>query len=133
MASSETGQSSSDSEELRIHIVLSLNARGKFKIESIYFVHVPELRRPGCGQLLLLLPHTLGAVGVSNEEFIMMHFPKDNFETEIVWLLGNYLHVAEAVAIGNGKKLRPDHLKGVLRNRLLVMKNRAVIRPNLVL
>ena len=84
-------------------------------------------------QLLLLLPHTVGAVGVSNEEFIMMQFPKDNFETEIVWLLGNYLHVAEAVAIGKGKKLRPDHLKGVLRNRLLVMKNRAVIRPNLVL
>ena len=84
-------------------------------------------------QLLLLLPHTIGAVGVSNEEFILMHFPKDLFETEAVWLLGNYLEVVETVAVGKGKNLKPDYLKGVLRNRLQAMKNRAVLRPNLIL
>ena len=70
---------------------------------------------------------------MSNEEFILMHFPKDLFETEAVWLLGNYLEVVQAVAVGKGMKLKPEYLKGVLRNRLVAMKSRAVVRPNLIL
>lgn len=84
-------------------------------------------------KLLQLLPYTVGAVGVSNEDFILMHFPKDIFETECVWLLGNFMELVEAAGVGTGKILRPEQVKGVLKNRLNMMQERSVIRPNIIL
>ena len=84
-------------------------------------------------KLLQLLPTTIGAAGISNEDFIMMHFPKDLLETECVWLLGNYMEVVETVVVGTRKNLRKDYLRGVLSDCLLVMRERAVLRPNLLL
>ena len=84
-------------------------------------------------KLLQLLPHTIGAVAISNEDFILMHFPKDSFETECVWLLGNYMEVIETVVVGKAKNLKVEHLKGVLSDRLRGMKDRAVLKPDLLL
>ena len=84
-------------------------------------------------KLLQLLPHTVGAVGVSNEDFILMHFLKDTFETECVWQLGNFMELVEAAGVGAEKILRPEQLKGVLKSRFTMMQERSVIRPNIML
>ena len=84
-------------------------------------------------KLIKLLPQTVGDVGVSNKDFIFMHFPKDVFETDCVWLLGNYMELVETVVVGTGKDLGKEHLKGVLSDRLVAMKKRSVLRPDLVL
>ena len=80
-------------------------------------------------QLLLLLPNTIGAVGTSNLDFILLQFPKDSKETECVWLLGNYVEFVESNIVSKNKTVKVDHFKGVLRSRLQEMSSRSVVRP----
>ena len=82
-------------------------------------------------RLLQLLPTSIGAVGISNEEFILLQFPKDTMEAECVWLLGNYVEIVDNVAVAKNRKLNLDQVKGVLRSLLQGMSERAVIRPQL--
>ena len=82
-------------------------------------------------RLLQLLPHCVGVVGTSNEEFILLQFPKDTMDTECVWLLGNYVEIVDTRAVAKNQKLNIDQVKGVLRCRLQGMSDRAVVRPQI--
>ena len=83
-------------------------------------------------RLLQLLPRTIGAVGTSNKEFILLQYPKDTQDKECVWLIGNYAEAVDNVTIGKNKKLEVDQLRGILRGRLQEMASRAVIQPQIV-
>lgn len=80
-------------------------------------------------RLLKLLPNTVGAMGTTPEEFILLQFPRDTREAECVWLIGNYVEVVDSTVMSKGKKLTVDHLRGVLRSRLQAMSSRAVLQP----
>ena len=80
-------------------------------------------------KLLLLLPNTMQAVGISSEEFILMKFPKDTMDKEIVWLIGNYCDVVKQVALDKKRKLGVLNLTGIIRTRLQRIRERAVIQP----
>ena len=80
-------------------------------------------------RLLQLLPHCVGAVGITNLELILLQYPKDTMEKECVWLLGNYVEVVDRQAVSKNKKVKLDQLKGTLRSRLQAMSSRAVVRP----
>ena len=82
-------------------------------------------------KLLQLLPTTVGASGITSEDFILLQFPKDTMDKECVWLLGNYCEVVCRTVIGKKRKLKAEQLAGTLRARLQRMKNRAVIQPGL--
>ena len=51
-------------------------------------------------RLLQLLPRTIGAVGTSNKEFLLLQYPKDTQDKECVWLIGNYAEAVDNVTIG---------------------------------
>jgi hypothetical protein len=40
-----------------------------------------------------LLPTTVGAAGISIEDFLLRQFPQDILDEESVWLLGNYCEI----------------------------------------
>ena len=71
------------------------------------------------------------AGGITSEDFILLHFPKDTMDKECVWLLGNYCEVVNRTVIGKKRMLRADQLAGTLRARLQALKSRAVIQPSL--
>ena len=82
-------------------------------------------------RFLQLLPTSIGAAGISNEEFILLQFPKDTMEAECVWLLGNFVEIVDNVAVAKNRKLNLDQVKGVMRSRIQGMSERAVICPQL--
>ena len=83
-------------------------------------------------RLLGLLCATVGAVGISNEDFLLLQFPKDTLDQKCVWLIENYCEIVNKCVVGKKTKLQPDQLAGRLRSRLLMMKGRAVVQPVLL-
>ena len=75
------------------------------------------------------MAHTIGAVGTSNEDFILLQYQKDLQDKECVWLIGNYVEIVDSVTVGKNKNLKLDHLRGVLRGQLQEMAGRAVVQP----
>ena len=84
-----------------------------------------------CTRLLGLLPTTVGAQGITSEDFLLLHFPKDTMDQECVWLVGNYCEIVTKIVIRKKQKLSADKLAGRLRGRLQTLRSRAVIQPNL--
>jgi hypothetical protein len=82
-------------------------------------------------RLVQLLANTVGATAISNEEFILLQYPKDTTETETVWLIGNYLEVVDSFTVGKNRKLNLDQLRGTLRGRLQGMVSRAIVQPQI--
>ena len=78
------------------------------------------------------MPHTIGGLGTSPEEFLLLQYPKDTQDTKCLWLIGNYVEVVDSVVVGKNKKLGVDQLRGILRERLQGMKTRAVVQPVIV-
>ena len=82
-------------------------------------------------RLLQLLRNTIGASGISSEDFLLLNFPKDSMDKELVWLLGNYCDIVHKVSIVKKRRLSAVQAAGLVRSRLLVLKNRAVIQPEI--
>ena len=80
-------------------------------------------------KLLHLLPNTQGAVGTSGEDFILLKYPKDTMDKEMVWLIGNYCDIVKKTALLKRRRLGADQLAGILRARLLTLRERAVVQP----
>ena len=82
-------------------------------------------------RLLQLLANAVGVMRTTNEEFILLQYPKDTMDPECVWLIGNYIEVVDSFAVGKNRKLILDQLKGILRGRLQRISGRAVIQPQI--
>ena len=82
-------------------------------------------------RLLRLLPETVGARGISSIEFLLLQFPKDSMDKEVVWLLGNYCDVVVKVVLGKKKKLTAERAATIVRSRLLLLQTRAVVIPQI--
>ena len=82
-------------------------------------------------RLLRLLPSTLGAVGISNVEFLLLQFRMDTIDKGCVWLIENYCEIVTRTVVGKKSKLDPDQLAGKLKSRLQIVKRRAVVQPAL--
>ena len=80
-------------------------------------------------KLLQLLPSTIGAVGTTNEEFLLLQFPKDSKDKEVVWVLGNFCDIVLKIVVVKKRKLTADRVAGMLRSRLLALQDRAVVQP----
>ena len=79
-----------------------------------------------------MLDHTIGNVGTSNEDFLLLQYPKDTQDMECVWLIGNYCEIVNSVVVGQNKSLKVDQLRGIIRGRMQGMGSRAVIQPTIV-
>ena len=80
-------------------------------------------------KLLQLLPNTLGAAATSGEDFILLKYPKDTMDKEVVWLIGNYCDIVKKMAIMKRRRLGANKVAGMLRARLLSLRERAVVQP----
>ena len=58
-----------------------------------------------------------------------MMFAKCTQETEVMFLLGNYVQLVDYDAVNKQKELRVDSLLGVLEAKLQVVMTRAVPQP----
>ena len=82
-------------------------------------------------KLLQLLPNTIQAAGTSGEEFILMRFPKDTLDKEVVWLIGNYCGIVKKISIDKKRKLGACKVAGIVKARLSALKERAVVQPSI--
>ena len=82
-------------------------------------------------RLLQLLPTTVGAAGISNEDFLLLQFPLDTMDRECVWLIGNFCDLVNISVRGGQCKLGADQLAGRIRARLTKLRERAVVQQNL--
>ena len=82
-------------------------------------------------RLLRYFPTTVGAGGTSSEEFLLLRFPKDVMDKEIVWLVGNYCEIFVKQVLGKKRRLTANCLASVFKSRLLATKSRAVVIPQI--
>ena len=80
-------------------------------------------------KLLQLLPTTVGAMAISSEDFLLLRFPKDTMEKELVWIIGNYCDIVLRVVIAKKRRLSADHVSSLMKSRLHPLKYRAVVQP----
>ena len=52
-------------------------------------------------------------------------------DKELVWLLGNYCDIVAKIAIVKKRRLTAVKVAGLVKSRLFVLRNRAVIQPEL--
>ena len=75
----------------------------------------------------------LGRLGpppvVSSEEIILSMFPKCTQETEVMFILGNYIQMVDYDAVNKQKELREDSVLGVLEAKLQFVRTRSVPQP----
>ena len=69
------------------------------------------------------------AVAVSTEDFLLVIFPKDTMEQELVWMIGNFCDIALKIAIAKKRRLSAEHISSVMKSRLQSLKYRAVVQP----
>ena len=82
-------------------------------------------------KLLQLLPTTVGAVSTSSEDFLLLKFPKDTMDKEIVWLVGNYCDIVIKEAVAKKRRLSAVNIANLMKNRLEPLKYRAVMQPQI--
>ena len=78
-----------------------------------------------------MMPTTVGAMGTTSEEFLLLQYPKDTLDDGCLWLIGNYVEIVDSLAVAKNKKLKVDQLRGILRGRLQGMSSRAVVTPQI--
>ena len=78
-------------------------------------------------RLLDLLPRDMA--DLSNMEFLMMMFPKEHFEDEMVWLLGVYMGWVYEEAVVKGRVLGDEHIRGYMR--YMYFKSKQMKMPQL--
>ena len=65
------------------------------------------------GKVLKLLPDDMS--DLSNLELVHMMFPKEQFENELVWLVGTYMGWVYEEAVVRGRVLKDGHVRGFMR------------------
>ena len=60
-----------------------------------------------------LLPEDMA--DLSNEELLLMFFPKERNEDSMVWLVGNYMNWAYEEGVVKGRILTDCHVRGYMR------------------
>ena len=80
-------------------------------------------------KLLQLLLTTVGAVAISSVEFLLLTFPKDTMDKELVWMIGNFCDIVLKVSIAKKRRLSAVHVSSVMISCLQSQKNRAVVQP----
>ena len=64
-------------------------------------------------RLLSLLPEDMA--DLSNEEFLMMMFPKEMHENSMIWIVGTYMSWAYEEGVIKGRVLTDQHVQGYLK------------------
>ena len=64
-------------------------------------------------RLLDLLPEDM--VDLSNRELVHMMFPKERFDQELVWILGNYMAWVFEEAVNKGRVLNDVHVRSYMQ------------------
>ena len=82
-------------------------------------------------RLLRHFPSTVGASGTSSEDFLLLRFPMDVMDKEIVWLVGNYCNLVLSQVLGKKRKLTANHVAAFLNGKLLATRTRAVVVPQI--
>ena len=82
-------------------------------------------------RLLRYFPTTAGAGGTSSEDFLLLRFPKDVMDKEIVWLIGNYCDIVVKQVLGKKRRLTADRVGAIIKSRLLSLRTRAVLVPQI--
>ena len=63
---------------------------------------------------------------VSNENIILAMFPKCTQESEVLFLLGNFIEMVDKDVINKQKELRVESMLGVIEAKLQFVKSKAV-------
>ena len=63
--------------------------------------------------MLDLLP--MDMADLSSEELILLFYPKEQFEDELIWVVGNYMNYVWEEAVVKGRVLCEASVKGYLR------------------
>ena len=63
---------------------------------------------------------------VTNEDIILAQFHKCTQETEILFILGNYIELVDKDVVNKQKELQVDSMQGVLEAKIQFVKARAV-------
>ena len=74
-----------------------------------------------------MLDHTIGNVGTSNEDFLLLQYPKDTQDMECVWLIGNYCDIVVKQVVGKKRKLTANNVAAIVKSRLQSLQTRAVV------
>ena len=82
-------------------------------------------------KLMRYFSSTVGARGISSEDFLLLCFPKDVMDKEIVWFIGNYCDIVVKQVLGKKKKLTANSVAAILRSRLLSLQTRRVVVPQI--
>ena len=82
-------------------------------------------------RLLRFLPQTVGAGGTTIVDFLLLQFPQDNMDKEVVWLLGNYCDIVVKLVIGKKKRLTANRVAALVKSQLLSLQTRAVVVPQI--
>ena len=70
---------------------------------------------------------------VTNEEIVLVLFPKSTQEAEVLFILGNYMQLVDMDVVNKQKVLRVDSMLGVLEAKMEFVKTRAVPQLCLIL
>ena len=73
----------------------------------------------------------MGAGGTSNEDFLLLRFPQDIYDKEIVWFIGNFCDIVAKQVLGKKKRLTSDRVSGLIKSRLSTLQTRAVVVPQI--
>jgi hypothetical protein len=71
-------------------------------------------------------------VATSSEDFLLLRFPKDTMDKEIVWLLGNFCDIVLKETVAKKQRLTAVHIASLIRSRLLPFKYLAVMQPQTI-
>ena len=82
-------------------------------------------------KLLQLLPTTIGAVAISSEDFLLLRFPKDTMDKELVWIIGNFCDIFLKVVIAKKPRLSANLMSSLMKSRFHPLKHRAVVQPHI--
>ena len=82
-------------------------------------------------RLLRYFPTTSEARVTSSEDFLLLRFPKDIMDKEIVWLIGNYCDIVVKQVLGKVRRLTAERVGAIIRSRLLSLQTRAVVVPQI--
>ena len=68
-------------------------------------------------RLMRYFPTTIGAGGISSEDFLLLCFPKDLMDKELVWLIGNYCDIVVKQVLRKKGKLTADRVSAIIKAR----------------
>jgi hypothetical protein len=84
-------------------------------VRALVYQHQPELR------------------GVEDKVLVRFLFPRNSSDKEVVWLLANYMEVVQNQCVARGSRVAVMGLRGRLKERLKMLRTRAVEQPIVIL